>query len=332
MGRENLMMEAVVESPQQREDGEIQFSTDGTIHIGHDDPDLKPPPAFFRFSPTRQRSRSRVSRSAPASPTKGIVCRLERKYEPVFTPTGQGPFRKGWIPTVRSQPTPAEMFAAAKDILDAGPSAALKKKSSLFGNIASRHGVRKVGCPSFGGFSERRERSAYGGWMKAPDTPGPGSYDMRSKYAQPLMHMGPANVACQSYSHARWPRASRSGNAATGKDPDIQWEFGYVTVDAVRKSSTKSTISDSVLSDRERSAAPGPDCYLPSVRAVTADSRGTTFSKAPRDPPVDPFVAGKVNAGPKYSSRTVLGTGYPQAQCTFTRAPTGRLPEQPFHT
>jgi len=85
------------------------------------------------------------------------------------------------------------------------------------------------------------------------------------------------------------------------------------------------------VTDRQSLDVPGPATYMPSMRAVTADPRVTTVSKTRREGLSTQMERITVNAGPKYACWAPIGCGYPQAQCTFARAPTGRLPMQLFH-
>merc|ERR1711988_523755 len=103
------------------------------------------------------------------------------------------------------------------------------------------------------------------------------------------MKTGPRAASCQPFCHSCWSRQTRITDGAPGtrwqgKDPDISWEFEYVKVDNVKKGIRKSAISGTISTNREELCAPGPGTYLPSMRAVTADHRYTSFSKAARTP------------------------------------------------
>lgn len=309
----------------------VRFKTDGTVYL--DDTmaveEVNSRPTTNQSYKMKPRLTKRLR---PRGTPTAVECRLVRKYEPVPSPMGQGPFKRQWLPFTRSEMTPGEMFLAAKDILDPQIGAQQKKKIP-FGQGFSKHGMRKIGAPAFGGYSERSSSGAsYGGWMGNPGTPGPGEYKISSRYGQPLINKAPSDPACQPFCSARWQRAARGSNNASGRDPDIAWEFEYVKVDCVRPDIRASSISGAVAPSRESSCAPGAATYLPSMRAVTADHRVVSFSKDPRNPlGITPWERNCVNAGPKYALWRQWGTGYPHAQCTFPRAPTGRLPDIPAY-
>jgi len=337
--------------------GVVKFASDGTVFVdndevddtvaGEDDEQQKP------WSRGRSK-RARRARTAPgslgigplssaASPSQicrastPVQCRLERKFEPVYHPHGQGAFRRAWLPVARAAISPSEMFHQARAVLEPEPGAPTRKSPKTFGEGALKTGQRTISTRGFGGYSQRCTRgSSFGGWLKNPDTPGPGAYKVRQCYTSPLMSGVPRSASCQPFSHSRWSRASREGDGAPGTrwqgvDPDVKNEFEYVKADAIKRSVPKSSISGSIVTNREDACAPGPATYLPSMAAVIADKRYNGFSKADRQPKMDPGLRARVNAGPKYVTWKDLGTGYPQAQCTFSRDPTGRLNDVPVH-